>query len=189
MPVNYTKPSASEMRLTLNAFGNLPMSKVMKMRERATKMVLMDYATQLIDRGVPHTEVTAMIEKPINLAIEKGLCSMNIIQSITKFINKKYTTTDPLLKLHYAIMMETLEELGGSGTTDVSVLPEEIQEASECGADCFGQTTPSLESLHADMGNDPHKRLVSLVGGSLATQIIQELSVDNTLDMDYVKSR
>lgn len=189
MPVNYSKPSASEIRLALNAFGTLPASKVMKMRERATKMVLMDYAAHLIDKGISHNEVTTMIEKPINLAIEKGLCSTNIIQSITKFINKKYTTTDPTLKLHYAIMMETLEELGGTGTTDVSVLPEEIQEASECGPDCFGHTTPSLESLHASIGNEPHKRVVSLVGGSLATQVIQSLSVDNALDIDYVKSR
>lgn len=189
MPASYVKPSASEMRLTLNAFGNLPMSKVMKMRERATKVVLMDYVAHLIDKGLPHTEVTAMIEKPINLAIEKGLCSMNIIQPITRFINKKYATTDPTLRLHYAIMMETLEELGGEGTTDVSVLPEEIQEASECGPECFGHETPSLESLHADMGNEPHKKIVGLVGGSLASQIIQSLSVDDTLDIDYVKSR
>lgn len=185
---NYSKPSITDIRMVNNAFGVYPASKVMKMRARATKMILMDYATNLIDeRKLPQGEVTAKLERAVNNAIEKGLCTEAVLTPLMKLVNKKFTKIDPVLKLHYATTLEVLEELGGKGSSDVSVLPEEIQEASECGPECFGYTAPSMESLITTT-EDPRKRMISLVGGAISSQIMQQLNTE-ALDTEYMQSR
>lgn len=182
----YVKPTVAEARRMVTAFASIPASKMMKLRERTTKMIILDYASHLInEKSMSLTEVCAKVEEVANSAIEKGLCSSNVMTTVVRFVNKKFQKPNPALKLHCAVTLEALEELGGEGNTDTGVLPEEIQQAAECGSDCF-DSRPSLESLNGPL-NDATTRLYKYVGGALSTEVMQSLS--DTLSPDYMRTR
>lgn len=189
MSVTYTKPTAEFARKVSNAMGVIPASKMMKIRERATKMVFLDHASYLInEKKLSYGDVLTRMEKLINTGIEEGLCSQTMLTTIAKFVESKFKTIDPVLKLHCAITMETIDELGGNTAdgVDASVLPEEVQSAAECGADCFGGGKPSLEHLTMNV-SDCQQKLYQAIGGSMCTQVLQKLQ--GALDSDYTKSR
>ena len=81
--------------------------------------------------------------------------------------------------------METLEAVGGPGNTEVSALPQEIQDAVECDGDCGNR--PSIESLANDAITDCQKKLFRNLGGTLAAQVFNTLG--NTLNIEYTKTR
>ena len=158
----------------------------MHLRNRTLKMVLMDFVKYLRSKDTPISTTLAKVESVINDGVEQGLCTSKMMDTLTKFVNKQYRVADPSMLLHCAVTLETLSELGGTNNTDVTVLPEELQEAAECGPECMGSERPSVERLIYG-ATDDKQRLYAVVGGSLCNQIMSKLT--SSLDVDYVKSR
>lgn len=175
----YRKPSIEEARKITNAFGSMKHSTMMKIRERTTKIVLMDYATYLInEKKLSHSSVMKSVNVAIDKAIEKGLCTEAMRNKLTAFVSKKFNTINPLLKLHYAATMEILDETNNE-------LPEEVEKAAECGPECMGDTRPSIEQLIA--GNTGSEQLFRTVGGTMCSNVIR--SIQDVLNNDYVSER
>lgn len=183
----YSKPNPDLVRKVTNGFGSMKAKKMISIKQRTMKIIMMDYANYLLnDAQKSPAEVKNMVMKAINKSIEMGVSTNALIDTLNKYIDKKTRKIDPLLKLHCAVTMETLDVTGEGESPDPTTLPDEVQEAAECGADCFGGQKPSLESL---MGNVPEAqaKLYSAVGGSLCDQMFRILG--NTIDPEYLSKR
>ena len=95
---------------------------------------------------------------------------------------KKCVAKDPILRLHAAITMETLDAAEDGLPAEVE---REVGEGEECGADCFGsRPSLALESLAPD---SCQMKWFSAVGGTLADQLIRVLGT--SVNSDYVSAR
>ena len=163
----YTKPTPELVRKVTNGFGSMKAKKMISIKQRTMKIIMMDYANYLLnDAKKSPAEAKTMVMKAIDKSIEMGVSTSALKDTLVAYIDKKSRTIDPLLKLHCAVTMETLDVTGdGDATPDPTTLPDEVQEAAECGADCFGGSKPSLESLKIGV-SDCQTKLFQAVGGS-----------------------
>lgn len=176
----YRKPNSLEIRKMSNAFGVMKNVTMMKIRERTTKIILMDYVNYLInEKNLTPSQVMNSVNTAIDKAIEKGFCTEIMRDKLVKFVNKKCNKIDPLLKLHYAVTMEVLDE------TD-NTLPKEIEEASECGPECFGDSRPSIENF-INNSLPSNEQLYRNIGGTLCNQVLKGLQ--DSLNKEYLSVR
>lgn len=180
----YQKPSVEKMRAVANGFGRISAKTMIDIRQRSAKIMLMDLTNFLYNKkGLSKNDVRKEVMMSIDKFIEAGYVTVNMKDILNTYIDKHCVKKDPILRLHAAITMETLEATGGEGTADVDSLPSEVQEAAECGADCFG-SRPSIESIGT---NSCQLKLFSAVGGTIADQLIRVLG--SSIDTDYVAAR
>lgn len=182
----YMKPSTDTIRKVTNGFGSMPARQMIEIRQRAMKIIMMDYASWCLQQHMSVADTKKAVMETIDEAISSGISTPKLKETLEKFIDKKSRTVDPIMKLHCAITMETLETTGGAGEPDPTTLPKDVQEAAECGPDCFGGERPSLESL-ALRTTDCQMRLYSAVGGSIADKIFRTLGTH--IDPKYVSAR
>ncbi len=180
----YQKPSAEKMRAVANGFGSMSAKTMIDIRQRAAKIMMMDLVNFLFnEKKMSKKDIHKDVMSSIDKFIEAGYATVKMKDTLSSYIEKRCVAKDPILRLHAAITMETLEATGGEGDPDVESLPQEVQDAAECGANCFG-SRPSIESLGS---NDCQLKLFSAVGGTIADQLIRVLGT--SINTDYVAAR
>ena len=184
---NYKKPSVETIRRVMNSFGSTPAKKMIEIRQRAMKITMMDYAVWCMrTQGMSAADTKKVVFTAIDKAIDSGVSTPKLKETLDKFINKKARTIDPIMRLHCAITMETMGVMSNANDPDPTSLP--IDEGKECGANCFSNNDPAsaVENL-ALHTTDAQMKLYSAVGGSLADQMFRTLGT--ALDPKYVTSR
>lgn len=183
----YQKPTAEAIRKASNGFGGMSAKKMMSLRTRTTKIILMDYANYLLkEKKMTPLQVNNAVTAAINSAIEAGLCTVAMKETLNRFITKHSKTVDPIMKLHCAVTMEALEETGGKDNVDPSSLPQEVQDAAECGPDCLGGTRPSIERLSTNVSTQ-EMNLFRTVGGTLCDYVFR--TIGSSMDNEYLSER
>lgn len=180
----YQKPTVEKMRAVANGFGSVPAKTMIDIRQRAAKIMMMDLVNFLYkEKKMSKDDIRKEVMSSIDKFIESGYTTIKMKDILSSYIEKHCVTKDPVLRLHAAITMETLEATGGEGEPDVESLPQEVQDAAECGANCF-DSRPSIENLGTD---SCQLKLFSAVGGTIADQLFRVLGT--SINTDYVNAR